>query len=211
MRKPNLNVKNVYKQKNFPTRLRRRQLLPNLTNVPLLYVLDLNLSDLLSPMANKNDYHLIRTPGQLFSLTAHLSFRSGGASPCSERAQSPVLNTPEILRDYRSSSYKENSFSLDLNADGASVGVSPPRSADSLLALKRKFDMAVDADADDLDGQSTQFKMPRTGLTEIFQFANLNEDSDIRSVFVSFLIPFSQCELWYRYSIHVIRHLCSSV
>lgn len=132
---------------------------------------DLNISDLLSPVVNKNDYHMVRTPGQLLSLTSHLSFKNG-MSPCSDRGQSPVFNTPEIMRDHRA--FKENSFSLDLNGD-FSVAPSPPRSSDSFVALKRKHE----AETDEADCQ-VQFKIPRTGLTEIFQFANLSEDSDLR-------------------------------
>lgn len=126
-------------------------------------------------MVNKNDYHMVRTPGQLLSLTSHLSFKSG-MSPCSDRGQSPVFNTPEVMRDHRG--FKENSFSLDLNGD-FTVGVSPPRSSgsDSFTSLKRKHE----AEPEELDGQVHQFKIPRkTGLTEIFHFANLNEDCDIR-------------------------------
>ena len=132
---------------------------------------DLNISDLLSPVVNKNDYHMVRTPGQLLSLTSHLSFKSG-LSPGSDRGQSPVFNTPEIMRDHRA--YKENSFSFDLNGD-FSVGASPPRSGDSFVSLKRKHE----TEFDEPDSQ-VQFKIPRTGLTEIFHFANLKEDSDIR-------------------------------
>lgn len=137
-----------------------------------IIVVDLNISDLLSPVVNKNDYHMVRTPGQLLSLTSHLSFKSA-MSPGSDRGQSPVFNTPEVMRDHRA--FKENSFSLDLNGD-FSVGVSPPRNSDSFVSLKRKHD----AEADETDSQ-VQFKIPRTGLTEIFQFANLSEDSDPRS------------------------------
>ena len=134
---------------------------------------DLNISDLLSPVVNKNDYHMVRTPGQLLSLTSHLSFKSG-MSPCSDRGQSPVFNTPEIMRDHEA--YKENSFSLYLNLD-FSVGASPPRNNDSFASLKRKHD----AESEEPESQ-VQFKIPRTGLTEIFHFANLTEDCDLRYV-----------------------------
>ncbi|XP_046657867.1 serine/threonine-protein kinase greatwall-like [Daphnia pulicaria] len=133
---------------------------------------DLNISDLLSPVVNKNDYHMVRTPGQLLSLTSHLSFKSG-MSPCADRGQSPVFNTPEIMRDHEA--YKENSFTLDLNLD-FSIGVSPPRNSDSFTSLKRKHDV----DSEEPESQ-VQFKIPRTGLTEIFHFANLTEDCDLRS------------------------------
>lgn len=80
------------------------------------------------------------------------------------------------MRDHRT--FKENSFSLDLNGD-YTVGVSPPRSSDSFASLKRKHE----TEPDELDNQ-VQFKIPRTGLTEIFHFANLNDDSDFRYVFL---------------------------
>ncbi|XP_032796017.2 serine/threonine-protein kinase greatwall isoform X1 [Daphnia magna] len=131
---------------------------------------DLNISDLLSPVVNKNDYHMVRTPGQLLSLTSHLSFKSG-MSPCSDRGQSPVFNTPEIMRDHQA--FKENSFSLDLNCDFP-VGTSPNRNDDSFTSLKRKHD----AESEEPDSH-VQFKVPRTGLTDIFRFANLNEDCDL--------------------------------
>lgn len=83
-----------------------------------------------------------------------------------------MFNTPEVMRDHRA--FKENSFCFDLNAD-FTIGVSPPRSSDSLISLKRKHE----ADPGENDSQN-QFKIPRTGLTEIFQFANLSEDSDLR-------------------------------
>lgn len=131
-------------------------------------IADLNISDLLSPCVNKNDYHLIRTPGQVLSLTSRLSFRDG-MSPYSDRAQSPVLGTPEILRDHRS--VKENSYCFDLNSD-VSVAASPLRSSDSFAALKRKLDNEHE--------EELNFKIPRTGLSDIFHFANLNDDSDLR-------------------------------
>lgn len=114
---------------------------------------------------------MVRTPGQLLSLTSHLSFKSG-MSPCPDRGQSPVFNTPEIMRDHEA--YKENSFILDLNLD-FSIGVSPPRNSDSFTSLKRKHDV----DSEEPESQA-QFKIPRTGLTEIFHFANLTEDCDLR-------------------------------
>ena len=137
---------------------------------------------MLSPAAvgnRKDDYHLVRTPGQLLSLTSHLSFRS----PCLDRGASPVFNTPEALRDRR---FKENSYCELLET---SVGLSPQAncsavSSDSFVALKRKFDDEHD-DYDDEDedqenpkqSQRVKFKIPRSGLTEIFRFANLTEDN----------------------------------
>lgn len=136
--------------------------------ITTVFTSDLNISDLLSPSVNKNDYHLVRTPGQVLSLTSRLSFKDG-MSPCSDRAQSPLLSTPEIMRDHRA--YKENSYCIDLNSD-VSIGVSPPRSGDSFAAIKRKFYNDQEEDAN--------FKLPRTGLSEIFHFASLNDDSDLR-------------------------------
>lgn len=148
----------------------------------------MNISDLLSPaMSNrKDDYHLVRTPGQLLSLTSHLSFRSPSCR--SDRGASPTFNTPEILRDRN---YTENSFCGGLLESDAeiSIGMTPPGQSDSsFAALKRKFntddhdeDDEEDEDEEDQENskpsQRVQFKMPRrSGLTGIFHFASLTEE-----------------------------------
>ena len=138
----------------------------------------MNISDLLSPAVNnKNDYHLVRTPGQLLSLTSHLSFRSG-KSPGSDRCQSPVLNTPEILRDR---AFKENSY-LGVDRLELSIGLSPPpastsSSSHNISDLKRKHDF--EEDEQEVDSKPSRFKIPRTGLTEIFRFASLTEEFEV--------------------------------
>ena len=194
---------------------------------------------LTTPTINKTDYHLVRTPGQLLSLTSHLSFNSRSTpsddsscslsnvsgssfqnslspspnkdslspgsyqnssfspssykhcltpspldnislSPSSDRGQSPILNSPEMLRDlpYRDDSYcgLENEIP---------IAVSPARSSpvgrESYLniqpIMKRKIEN-IDEDGD------IQFKIPRTGLSDLFQFTHLNEDADLRYRFL---------------------------
>jgi len=198
---------------------------------------DLNLKDLLltTPTVNKNDYHLVRTPGQLLSLTSHLSFNSRltpsddsscslsnvsdssfhnslspspskdslspssyqcdsfsptsykncqtpsplnniSVSPSSDRGQSPILNSPEMLRDLP---YRDNSYCGLENE--IPIAISPTRSSpigrESFVSIqpimKRKMENI------DEDGH-IQFKIPRTGLSDLFQFTHLNEDAELR-------------------------------
>ena len=120
---------------------------------------------------------MVRTPGQLLSLTSHLSFRSA-KSPSSDRCQSPIFSTPEILRDR---AYKENSY-LGVDRLDLSMGLSPPpacfsSNSNNISDLKRKHDDGAEDEQEAIDSRrSNRFKMPRTGLTEIFRFASLTEE-----------------------------------
>lgn len=83
-----------------------------------------------------------------------------------------------------------------------SVGLTPPGCSDSFAALKRKFEEEDDEEdnedegEEDSDGKENpkqslrvQFKIPRrSGLTEIFHFANLTEESNDSRLLVKFFI-----------------------
>ena len=144
---------------------------------------DLKIADLLleTPSVRMSNYHVTRTPGQLLSLTSHLSFN--GDSPLNS-GQSPILNSPTIVM-LRDRDVSDDSFCGILNSD-LSVASSPMRNSpepNSAITgpklkslLKRKF---VDTDVpDEGNSHSRSHKMARTGLTDIFHFACLSEDSE---------------------------------
>jgi len=200
---------------------------------------DLNMDDLLltTPTVNQNDYHLVRTPGQLLSLTSHLSFTSGltpsidishslssgssfqsspspspiaeslsppsyhnsllspssfkisltpssfndiSLSPSSDRGQSPILNSPELLRDmpYRDDSY----CALD---NDIAIAVSPNRTSPlgrkSLAIIQPIIKRKLENDVDEDNIHHIQFKIPRTGLSDLIHFTHLYEEADPRA------------------------------
>ncbi len=153
---------------------------------------DLKISDLLleTPSVRKSNYHVTRTPGQLLSLTSHLSFN--GDSPLN-RCQSPLLNSPTIEIQRDRDVFEDGSFS-GLSACDLSIASSPMRSTPEPATLsstscsmprlksllKRKFNdaEASEAGSSSRSSRSRNHKQARTGLTEIFQFACLSEDTE---------------------------------
>lgn len=123
---------------------------------------------------SKSNYHLMRTPGQLLSLTSHLSFNS----PFS-RGQSPVLNSPEMMRNRHYSA--DDSF-FGLNEEIPSIGISPARHSPEVSFNMRPVVKRKHAECADDDNMENIFKIPRTGLSDIFNMASFTEETDERLV-----------------------------